>query len=118
MGVIALVSALLAVFVAISVGFARKNALRKERLRKIEAERERQKGIGQRARMREKELEHMLYVGSKFQEPVRKPTPRGSVPLKPAEMGIKKFEAQVEEPPKPKPTLQEFEHPAPGREHM
>jgi hypothetical protein len=109
MGITVLVAALLGVALALIVGTSRRSARKREKRRKIEAERERLKGIGHRTRMRERELTHMLTVGSKFVEPVRKPTPRGAVPLKPAERGIIKPEKQ--EAPVKRHQLQEFEHP-------
>ncbi|MDG6224747.1 MAG: Ig-like domain-containing protein [Candidatus Thermoplasmatota archaeon] len=106
-----LVSGLAAAVIALTVGLVKKDLTRRERKRKAAEDRRRQENMVHRARAREKELSRVMTIGSKFEEPVRKPAPRGAVPLKPAEMGIKKKD-DIPQETAAAPRIQEFEEPA------
>jgi len=90
LGTSVLISAFLAIVVALVVGLSRRASRRREALRRQEEEKERLKRRDTRARDRDRELRRLMEVGSKFTEPQRRSAPRGEVPLKPAEMGIRR----------------------------
>ena len=106
-----LVSGLAAAGIALSVRLVKKDRSRRERKRKAAEDRMRQENMVHRARARERELNRVMTIGSKFEEPARNPAPRGAVPLKPAEMGIKKKD-DIPQETASTPRIQEFEEPA------